>query len=210
VAGGKSSVGRLSVAVEDEAGPSSPEHRPRKAGGRHGRLVVAVGVVLLLVSGLTALAISRSEHSGGDPGGLVLRELSPVSSAVPSGSTIVDSRRNDSVWSPACPGNSYGRAGWSGVEVFTIFKSANAVQTIVSTVGNALESQGWTPTVPVDDAAWQYTPLAEWTRSLPGTTSAKAVVFQYPQDGSPSPGTPGSAWMLGAEGKTPGYALPGC
>jgi hypothetical protein len=171
VAGGKSSVGRLSVAVEDEAGPSSPEHRPRKAGGRHGRLVVAVGVVLLLVSGLTALVISRSEHSGGDPGGLVLRELSPVSSAVPSGSTV---------------------------------------QTIVSTVGNALESQGWTPTVPVDDAAWQYTPLAEWTRSLPGTTSAKAVVFQYPQDGSPSPGTPGSAWMLGAEGKTPGYALPGC
>jgi len=210
VADGRSGVGSLGYPVEDEAGPPSPQNRPRPAGGRRGRLVIAVGVVLLLVAGLVAFAIARSENAGGDPGGLVLRELSPVARAVPSGSTIIGSRRNDAVWSPACPDNPSGRAGWSGVEVLTIFKSVDPIQTIVSAVGTALEAQGWTPTPPVDDAAWQYTPLAEWTRSLPGTTSAKAVVFQYPQNGSPSPGSPGSAWMLGAEGKTRGYALPGC
>ena len=91
-----------------------------------------------------------------------------------------------------------------------MFKSADSIQEVVGAVGTALESQGWTPTSPVDDAAWQYTPIAEWKKSLPGTTSAKAVVFQYPQNGSPSPSDSGSVWMLGAEGKTPGYALPGC
>jgi hypothetical protein len=170
----------------------------------------ALGFILLAV-GLTAFAVSRrSDRSGGDPGGVVLRELSIVARAVPSGSTVVDARKNDAVWSPACPDNSSGRAGWSGVGVLTIFRSSDTTQTIVGAVGTVLEAQGWTPTLPVDDAAWQYTPIAEWTRSLPGTTSAKVVVFQYPQNASPSPGTPGSAWMLGAEGKTPGYALPGC
>jgi hypothetical protein len=169
---------------------------------------MAVGVVLLLGIGLTVFAISRSDHPGGDPGGMILRELSPVARAIPPGSTVVDFRKNDAVWSAACPDNPYGRAGWSGVEVLTIFKSTDTSQAIVSSVGTVLAAEGWTPTLPVDDAAWQYTPLAEWTRSLPGTTSAKAVVFQYPQ--SPAPGTPGSAWMLGAEGKPPGYGLPGC
>jgi hypothetical protein len=210
VAGGGSSVGSLSEAVRDEVGPLAPMRRPRQVNGRPGRVGVAVGMLLLLGMGLTAFAISRSDRSGGDPGGVVLRELSPVASAVPSGSTVVDSRKNDAVWSPACPDNPSGRAGWNGVVVLPIFKSTDTTQTIVSTVGTALEAQGWTPTLPVDDAAWQYTPLAEWTRSLPGTTSAKVAVFQYPQNASPSPGTAGSAWMLGAEGKTPGYALPGC
>ncbi len=172
--------------------------------------MVIAAVALLLASGLTAFALLRSSHPGGDPGGMVLRELSPVASAVPSGSTVVDSRKNDAVWSPACPDNPGGQAGWSGVEVLTMFKSSDSVQGIVRTVGAVLESQGWALTHPVDDAAWQYTPIAEWTRSLPGTTSAKAVVFQYPQTGSTSSGPPDSVWMLGAEGKTPGYTLPGC
>jgi hypothetical protein len=172
--------------------------------------VLIAAVVLLLAGGLTTFALLGSGHPGGDPAGMVLRELSPVASAVPSGSTVVDSRENDAVWSPACPDNPGGRAGWSGVEVLTMFKSADSIQGIVRTVGTVLKSQGWTLTRTVDDAAWQYMPIAEWTRSLPGTTSAKAVVFQYPQTGSPSSGPPDSVWMLGAEGKTSGYALPGC
>jgi hypothetical protein len=172
--------------------------------------VVIAAVVILLAGGLTAFLLLQSDHPGGDPGGMVLRELSLVARAVPSGSTVVDSRKIEAVWSPACPDNPGGRAGWSGVEVLTMFKSADSIEGIVRTVGTALEAQGWTLTHPVDDAAWQYTPIAEWTRSLPGTTSSKAVVFQYPQNRSPSPGTPDSVWMLGAEGKTPGYALAGC
>jgi hypothetical protein len=173
-------------------------------------VVLAAGVLLVFGIGLTVFAVSRSDHPGGDPGGVVLRELSTVARAVPSGSTVIYSQKNEAVWSPACPDNPGGRAGWNGVDVLTNFKSVDTAQSIVSAVGTVLAAQGWTPTLPVDDAAWQYTPLAEWTRFLPGTTSAKVVVFQYPQNASPSPGVPGSVWMLGAEGKTPGYALPGC
>jgi hypothetical protein len=211
VAGGGSSVGSVSDPVRDEAGPLTPTRRTRQVNGRTGRVVIGVVVVLLLGMALTAFAVSRSGHSGGDPGGLVLRELSPVTRTVPSGATFVSSSKNDAVWSPACPDNPSGRAGWSGVEVLAIFKSAGTTQAIVSAVGSALAAQGWMPTHPADDAAWQYTPLAEWTRSLSGTTSAKVVIFEYPQNASPpSPGRSGSTWMLGAEGKTPGYALPGC
>ena len=207
VAGG-GSIGSPSDPVSDKAGSLATMRRSRQ--GRPGRVVIAVAVLLLLGIGLTVFAVSRSDHSGGDPGGVILRELSIVARAVPSGSTVIYSRKNDAVWSVACADNPSGRAGWSGVEVLTNFKSADTTQAIVSAVGTVLAAQGWTPSLPVDDAAWQYTPFAEWTRSLPGTTSAKVVVFRYPQNASPSPGTPGSVWMLGAEGKTPGYALPGC
>jgi hypothetical protein len=193
--------------VRDEAGSRSTMGRPRQR--RLGAVVIAVGAVLVIAAGLTAFVVSRSDHPGGDTGGVVLRELSTVPLAVPSGATITSSRKSDAAWSPACPANTYGRAGWSGVEVSTNFKSADSAQSIVSAVGSVLTTQGWRSTLPVAEAAWQYTPLAEWTKSLPGTTSAKIVVFRYPQNGSPSP-TAASAWMLGAEGKTPGYALPGC
>jgi hypothetical protein len=125
---------------------------------------VIAAAVLLLTGGVTAFALLRSGHPGGDPGGMVLRELSPVAGAGPSGSTVVDSRKNDAVWSPACTDNSGGRAGWSGVEVLTMFKSAGSVQGIVRLVGTVLESQGWTLTPPVDDAAWRCLRLL-WRRT---------------------------------------------
>jgi len=159
---------------------------------------------------LTGCGAAQSTPSGGDSGGTVLRELSPVTRAVPQGSTVVDAHKNDASWSPACPDNPSGKAGWSGVEVFTIFKSMDTSQAIASAVGTTLTGEGWTQTRPVDDAAWQYTPIAEWTKPVTGTFSARAILFSYPQNAGPSSGTPEQAWMLGAEGKTPGYALPGC
>jgi len=165
-----------------------------------------VAVLVLVAGGLTAYVRSRSDHPGGDPGGAVLRALSPVAGAVPSGSTGIDTRTNDAIWSPACPDNPYGRAGWSGVTVLTTFRSADTAPSLVRAVGTSLASHGWTPTTPVDDAAWQYTPVAEWTRSVPGARAADVVVFPYPAPG----GSAGTRWMLGAEAKTPGYALPGC
>lgn len=208
MAGGASSVDSLNDIVRDGAVRLAPTRRSLRLPRPSGRVGVVVGLVLLLGVGLTT-STWRAHLFGGDPGGIVLRELSPVAGAVPSGSTVVYSSKNDAVWSPACP-DSGGRAGWSGVEVLTTFKTMDASQTVVDAVGTSLAAQGWTPTRPVDDAAWQFIPVAEWTKTLLGTTSAKVVVFQYPQNGSPSPGTPGSAWMLGAEGKTSGYALPGC
>ena len=181
-----------------------------ESNGRYGRAGATVGVLLLLALGLTTMLVSRFSHSGGDPGGVVLRQLSPITGAVPSGSTGVSTNKHDAVWSAACPDNPSGRTGWSGVDVLTRFNSVDNAQAVVSAVGISLATQGWAPTLPVDDAAWQYTPLAEWTKSIPGTTSANVVLFKYPQDVGLLSAAPGSAWMLGAEGKTPGFALPGC
>lgn len=204
VAHDQSGIGLLSPSVREWVGP--PPTRRWQPKGRRCRVAVAVGIVLILGVGIAAFIVSRSNYWGGDSGGVVLRELSPIAGDVPSGSTVVYSSNRDAVWSAACADNAGGRAGWSGVMVVTNFTSVDTEPTIVDAVGKALAIQGWTPTRPIDDAAWQYTPIAEWTKAVPGTTSAKVVI--YPQLGSLSPGR--SAWILGAEGKTSGYALPGC
>jgi hypothetical protein len=140
----------------------------------------------------------------------VLRALTPVAGAVPPGSTVLHSTRHDAVWSRACRDNPGGRAGWSGVLVLTVFQSTGASPAVVETVGTELAPRGWSRSRPVPDAAWQYDPVAEWSKAVPGTTSARVVLFPYPPGDGPPTSTPGTVWMLGAEGKTPGYALPGC
>ena len=190
--------------------PPPPTRRPGQPNGRPRRSAVAVAVFLLLGVGLAAFAISQSSHSGGDPAERFFTPSRRSRGLFHRAATITYTIKNDAVWSPACPDNPSGRAGWSGVEVLTNFKAAGTTQAIVSAVGASLATQGWTPTLATDDAAWQDMPIAEWTKSVPGTTSAKVVIFKYPQSAGLSPGGTESAWMLGAEGKTPGYALPGC
>lgn len=168
--------------------------------------IVAVALVVVAV----VVVYQRTEHGGGDPGGHVLAALEPVTRAVPAGSAIVSDTHHDADWSAACPDNPYGRAGWSGVEVDAVFTTTRSSASVVAAVGASLAGQGWRPTFAADDAAWQYTPVAEWTKVVPGTTSARVVVFAYPASASPAPSPGGATWLLGAEGKTPGYALAGC
>jgi len=171
-------------------------------------------VAVLVVAGIVALVTDRAGdfggHPGGDPGGHVLAALTPVVGLDPPGSTVVGLDRRDAVWSGACPDNPGGRAGWSAVEASDVFVSTTPAPVLLTEVGRALEAQGWRPTPPVAASAWQYAPVAEWKKSVPGTTSARAVVFAYPGGVVPSSGPSGTTWFLGAEGTTPGYALPGC
>lgn len=170
----------------------------------------AISVLVAAVAAVAAVAVARSGRPGGDPGGTVLEALQPVARDVPPGSVVVSVRRRDATWSTACPDNPAGRAGWSGVEVVTVFTTTRTGPSVVDAVGSALAAQGWRPAARVDDAAWQYAPVAEWAKAVPGTTSARVVVIPYPAGAGPAPTAGASTWLLGAEGKTPGYALPGC
>jgi len=171
------------------------------------RIVLLAMVVLLLGAAAVALILRNeaSPPSGSDPSGEVLRGLSTVSDAVPPGSSQVSTSKRDAVWSTACPGSG-GENGWSPVLDITTFRSALSQPALVSEVGDALAKAGWMASTPRDDAAWQYTPVAEWAKRVRGASSAVAVVFAYP----PAPVHGAGNWMLGAEGKTSGFALPGC
>jgi len=96
------------------------------------------------------------------------------------------------------------------VEVFAVFTTTRSGPSVVDAVGSALAAQGWRPAARVDDAAWQYEPVAEWAKAVPGTTSARVVIFAYPSGVGPAATAGATTWLLGAEGKTAGYALPGC
>ncbi|HVA06469.1 MAG TPA: hypothetical protein VNG12_07010 [Acidimicrobiales bacterium] len=175
---------------------------------RRPRNVVILTVVVFVAGGAIALLLSRSALSpgpGGDPHGEVLKALSSVRDAVPSGSTDVTTSKRDALWTTACPGMGL-KDGWSPVTDLTTFATSDSVSNIVASVGRRLTRDGWVPSPPHDDAAWQYTPIAEWSKPVAGATSAVVVVFSY----SIRSATGSTTWMLGAEAKTVGYALPGC
>jgi hypothetical protein len=170
-------------------------------------VVSTLVIVIVIVIGTLAVTLSTPAHGsgpGGDPHGEVLHALSTVSGAVPAGSTAVTTSTHDAVWTTACPGSGL-KDGWSPVTDLTRFTTTESALSVVTIVGQTLAREGWKPSPPRDDAAWQYTPIAEWSKPVAGATSAVVVVFPYP-NGSAA----GADWMLGAEGKTVGFALPGC
>jgi hypothetical protein len=62
--------------------------------------------------------------------------------------------------------------------------------------------------VPVewDPRVWQLRPLAEWAKLVALGRTAYAAVDQYPG----SFGEVSGSWILSADAKPPGFALPGC
>jgi hypothetical protein len=167
-------------------------------------------VRLMLTATFAFTAGCASNTIEGDPGGRVLRALLPVARAVPPGSGTITTTSRSSEWGSACPDNPGGRAGWSPVTVLTAFVSSLSQGILISDVNMALSRDGWKPAMPRDDAQWQYTPIAEWTKPVHGATSADVVVFPFSATSTPPQRATPTRWMLGAEGKTPGYALPGC
>jgi hypothetical protein len=195
-------VGALDDPVWEQS-PDSPVpsqgRRPRWSRRRWRSVVILVGLLVLLAVGLT-LWTSQPGPPGGDPGGRILRALQPASAAVPDGSTNVAMLRSDSGWSPACPDNSSGQAGWSAVRVSTSFTNALPREQIVGAVNSALVGEGWTRH---DES---FGPgqgvVAHWTKRLTTGTPAEAAVYPVPA-GSTN-------WVLTATSKPPGFALPGC
>ena len=130
----------------------------------------------------------------------MLRELEPALAAVPSSSTNVVTHRLDSTWSPKCPDNPGGKAGWSAVLVDATFTSTQTARQISSSVGAALTRAGWTR----HDETFgpEQGPVAHWTKRLRSGVGASAAVYPVPAGSS--------HWALTASAQPPGYALPGC
>ena len=158
------------------------------------------GLLLVLVAVGLTLWTSRPGQPGGDPGGRILRALLPASTAVPAGSTNVSTLSSDSGWSPACPDNPGGRAGWSAIRVDTRFTTALPKQQVVSAVNAALVGDGWARH---DES---FGPgqgvVAHWTKHLSTGNAGEAAVYPVP-GGSTN-------WSLTATSQPPGFALAGC
>jgi hypothetical protein len=93
------------------------------------------------------------------------------------------------------------------VAAWTTFRSELSDAAVIDEVGQRLEAQGWTRApVKWDRNAWQLQPLAEWITGVPRDTTAHAVVYRYPEGFGPATGS----WVLNANAKPSGFALPGC
>jgi hypothetical protein len=158
-----------------------------------------LGVFLVVLSVYVSLWLSRSTPSGGDPGGRILRALRPASAAVPIGSTDIATQSHDAAWSPKCPDNPSGHAGWREVRVTTSFTTALSKAQVVLAVSSVLAREGWARH---DES---FGPgqgvVAHWTKRL-ASGPAEAAVY-------PVPGRSRN-WILTATSKPPGFALPSC
>ena len=193
----------MAGALDDPDGEQSPEVAATETNRRvrpRARGVIGLGVVLVIgVAGLT-LWPSRHDRPGGDPGGRLLTALRPVAAAVPAGATGIAIESSDAVWSPACPDNPGGRAGWSAVRVTARFTDVAPGPRVVDAIGAALGAEGWSR----HDASFgpSQGTVARWTKRLDASTMAEATAYPIPV------GT--TRWNLTATAKPPGFALPGC
>lgn len=158
------------------------------------------GLAVATLLSSVPLMLAACGHSGGDPGGRVLRELQPVESAIPTGSSMVAVHSYNSSWTKKCPDNSSGQSGWSEVRVNSTFVTALPPTTVVDEVGAVLERQGWTRHDTIGTPG-QGT-IAHWTKDLGTGKSAQAFAYPVPA-GSDS-------WFVTATWEPPGFALPGC
>jgi hypothetical protein len=193
-------VGAIDDPIWEQSLDGSTFRHGRASQRRWLRLVIVGGLLLVLVAvGLTIWS-SQPGQPGGDPGGRILRALVPVSTAVPVGATDVSTLSSESGWSPACPDNPGGRAGWSAVRVDTRFTTALPREQVVSAVNSVLVGNGWAR----HDESFGPSQgvVARWTKRLSTGDPGEAEVYPVPA-GSTN-------WSLTATSKPPGFALPGC
>ena len=156
---------------------------------------VSVAALAVVVSALLA----GCGQPGGDPGGRVLRELEPVTKAVPHGSTAVVIDENDSTWQNKCPDNPGGHSGWSEVLVSVSFTTALPAAEVISDVDTSLTDMSWRRH---DTTTPQHGVIARWTKDVGVGNLATAFVYPLPS-GSQN-------WFLTGGWNPPGFALPAC
>jgi hypothetical protein len=157
-------------------------------------------MLVLVAVALTRWAARQEPGAGGDPGGRILKALQPTTKAMPVGVTNISTQNRDSLWTPKCPDNSGGQAGWSAVGVVTQFTTSTPKQQVVDAVNSVLVQQGWSRH---DEAFGPDQGLnAHWTKRLSTGTYAEASVYPVPSGSK--------TWYLSATAEPPGYALPGC
>jgi len=170
---------------------------------RAGETALAIGLLTVL-AGCSAIGSTTGAHPGGDPGGQVLRSLESVTQALPSGIQEVRATTLAAMWSNACPDNPSGRSGWGPVLSGSWFNTQEDQAVLISQFGVILRAKRWRTVKPMDDNAWQFIPVAEWTKYVKGANSAVIGLESEPESGAPG------TWLFQGVAKVPGYALPGC
>jgi hypothetical protein len=156
------------------------------------------------LAGCSAIGSTIGSHPGGDPREEVLQSLEAATRVLPSGTQVVRVSNLETTWSGACPGSTYGKSGWGPVRSGSWFNSQTDQAAFVSEFNAILGALGWRQVSPKDDSAWQFKPVAEWTKHVLGANSAVIGI-----ESEPEAGTPGN-WLFQGVAKVPGYALPGC
>jgi hypothetical protein len=162
------------------------------------------GVLVTALAGCSTIGSAIGNHPGGDPRGEVLQSLEAVTKVLPAGIQIVRSLTLDAKWSEACPDNPSGRSGWGPVLSGSWFNSQSNQAALVSQFTASVGARGWRQVSPKDDSAWQFKPVAEWTKRAPEANCAVIGLESEPEAGAPG------NWLFQGKGKVPGYALPGC
>jgi hypothetical protein len=167
--------------------------------------------VISVVSAVAVWALLTIAPAGGDRDGHILDALRPVVAAVPEGATHLLTQATDSSWSPACPDNPTGRAGWGSVTVSAMFYSALPRANILSRADIALSRLDWHEVSPrFEDGDGQYAPLADWTKLIPHATAIHVVIFADAPVSGCTVGECKANWEILAHADPPGFAEPGC
>jgi len=167
-------------------------------------LTAVAGALVTSLAGCSAIGSASGIHPGGDPQGQVLQSLEAATKVLPGGIQVIRATNLEATWSDACPSNPYGRSGWGPVLSGSWFNSQTNQAALVSEFNAIVGARGWRQVIPKDDSAWQFMPVVEWTKHIPGANSAVLGLESEPEAGAPG------NWLFQAVAKVPGYALPGC
>lgn len=152
------------------------------------RTVVFVVILLVLGFGSAAFVSWDGPHRGGDPGGLILRELGRVASALPRDAVVASDQRHEPTWD-SCDGLK-GTFGWTDVGLQIHFSTATPAQQLLDHADQAMYSAGW-----------QRTREGWWSVQLVNGTTASATLEPPSYDGG---------WTLRAFAPPVGQSASGC
>jgi hypothetical protein len=169
-----------------------------KVSDKRGWVGLFIVVVLLIVGGVSFWLLRPP--GGGDPGGLVFRELKQISAAVPPGASTVKMSATPVEWLQPCPGLGDGQPGWSRVYVSVSFTDLANPAVVVTQISSALHRMGWQrhDTVPTPGQG----KVAHWALNVHKGQLASAFAFPVPAESS--------HWSVSATWQPPGPVGYGC
>lgn len=149
-------VGTIDDPIWSEPPPAAPNPGTRSRGTSRQRsvrrLVLWVLPLPVIAAGIPPLWMwthNLAPLGSGDPGGVILRELQTVRTAIPANSTQVNIGGQDSQWIGSCS-DGYFEKGWSRVQSWVDFNSVLPPDEVKSFVTSRMSRSGWSPSTRAD------------------------------------------------------------
>ena len=151
------------------------------------RTVLFVAYALSVTIGV-ATVFRTSGHGGGDPGGVILKQLARTAAALPSDAMVAFDHRDEPHWD-SCDGMK-DTFGWSAAAVQIHFASASSESKVLQNADRAMQLAGW-----------QGIREGWWSMRLANGTTATASLQRQWYDGK---------WTLVASAPGVGQQASGC